>query len=73
MAQRAYDYARAADSLDHRQGKSTVSVKTAFKNDIQKTAGITMPKENHKKEEKSRVSSSGNEVKNNSKVVPAIK
>ena len=73
VAQRAYDYARTADSLDHRQGKSTVSVKTAFKNDIQKTAGITMPKENHKKEEKSRVSSSGNEVKNNSKVVASDK
>ena len=73
VAQRAYDYARVADSLDHRQGKSTVSVKTAFKNDIQKTAGITMPKENHKKEEKSRVSSSGNEVKNNSKVVASDK
>ena len=64
VAQRAYDYARAADSLDHRQGKSTVSVKTA---------GITMPKENHKKEEKSRVSSSGNEVKSNSKVVASDK
>lgn len=73
VAQRAYDYARAADSLDHRQGKATASVKTAFKNDIQKTAGITMPKENHKKEEKSRVSSSGNEVKNNSKVVASDK
>lgn len=73
VAQRAYDYARAADSLDHRQGKATVSIKTAFKNDIQKTAGITMPKENHKKEEKSRVSSSGNEVKNNSKVVASDK
>ena len=73
VAQRAYDYARAADSLDHRQGKSTASVKTAFKNDIQKTAGITMPKENHKKEEKSRVSSSGNEVKSNSKVVASDK
>lgn len=73
VAQRAYDYARAADSLDHRQGKTTVSVKTAFKNDIQKTAGITMPKENHKKEEKTRVSSASNEVKNNSNVVAGDK
>lgn len=73
VAQRAYDYARAADSLDHRQGKTTVSVKTAFKNDIQKTAGITMPKENHKKEEKTRVSSVSNEVKNNSNVVAGDK
>lgn len=73
VAQRAYDYARAADSLDHRQGKTTVSVKTAFKTDIQKTTGITMPKENHKKEEKSRVSSSGNEVKSNSNVVAGDK
>lgn len=73
VAQRAYDYARAADSLDHRQGKTTVSVKAAFKNDIQKTAGITMPKENHKKEEKTRVSSASNEVKNNSNVVAGDK
>lgn len=73
VAQRAYDYARAADSLDHRQGKATASVKTALKTDIQKTTGITMPKENHKKEEKSRVSSSGNEVKSNSNVVAGDK